>query len=179
MTRFMHANEEILQRMTTPRGKFLTNGNFISLYYAVFVPDKKETLWSRHTCQIMKMKQNRMQVITCTARIKYVALLNVLFYKWLGYPAGISGWHCAAVTTTISPAHACLSMGASPQKSNVRCYPSPLVEKDPALHRGLGGPASQPVTEKHHYWARFASERGGCHDCTMTTILLTVYLFCI
>lgn len=96
---------------------------------------------------------------TCKARIKYVALLNVLFYKWLGYPAGISGWHCAAVTTTISPTHACLSMGASPQKSNVRCYPSPLIEKGPAQHRGLAGPASLLATEKHHYWARCTSER--------------------
>ena len=90
------------------------------------VPVKKETPW-RYTW-FMSMKQNHMQVITRKARIKYVALLNVLFYKWLGYPAGISGWHCAAVTTTISPTHACLSMGASPQKSNVRCYPSPLIE---------------------------------------------------
>lgn len=112
----------------------------------MLVPDKKETpQW--HTW-FMSTKQNHMQVITRKARIKYVALLNVLFYKWLSYPAGISGWHCAAVTTTISPTHACLSMGASPQKSNVRCYPSPLIEKDPVLHRGLGGPASQLGTEK-------------------------------
>lgn len=51
------------------------------------------------------------QVIARRARIMYVALLNVLFYKWLGFPAGISGRHCAAVSTTVSPAHARLSMG--------------------------------------------------------------------
>lgn len=79
MTRCMHANEEMFLKMTTPEGKFLTNGDFLSLCYAVFVPDKTETLRRQHTCQIMNMKQN--QVITCTARIKYVALLNVLFYK--------------------------------------------------------------------------------------------------
>lgn len=123
------------------------------------------TQMATHDAQIMNMKQDRTEVTTCKARIKYVVLLNVLFYKWLGYPAGISGWHCAAVTTTISPTHACLSMEASPQKSNVRCYPSPLIERDPAQHRGLGGPASKLETEKLHYWACFVLEHGGCHDC--------------
>lgn len=142
--------------------------------HTMFTPDKTDTPQC-DTCQLMKTKQKHMQVITRKAKIKYVALLNVLFYKWLGYPAGISGWHCAAVTTTMSPTHACLSIGASPQKSNVRCYPSPLIEKDPAHHRGWGGPASHTVTEKHHYWAPFALLSSGCHECSMTTWLLTVY----
>lgn len=167
----MHANEEISLSMITLQGKFLPIGNFISLC----APDKKNKTLQWHTCRPMNAKQICMQVITRKARIKYVALLNVLFYKWLAYPAGIRGWHCAAVTTTISLAHACLSMGASSQKSNVRCYPSPLAEKDPVQHWGLGGPASQPATEKHHYWARFALERCACHDCTMTTILRIIY----
>ena len=115
---------------------------------------------------------------TCKARIKYVALLNVLFYKWLGYPAGISGWHCAAVTTTISPTHACLSMGASPQKSNVRCYPSPLIEKGPACATSgarrpgfCAGDGKTPLLSSLHFRA--------CHDRTMTTILLSLYTFYI
>lgn len=139
----------------TPQGKFLTNGNFIS---HCDTPDKKKTLWW-HTCQIMNLKQNHMQVITCKSRIKYVALLNVLFYKWLSYPAGISGWHCAAVTTTISPTHACLSMGAPPQKSNVRCYPSPLIEKDPPS--GALRPCFLAGDGKTPLLSSFGLERGG------------------
>lgn len=38
------------------------------------------------------MRRVCVQVIARKARIKSVALLNVLFYKWLGFPAGISGW---------------------------------------------------------------------------------------
>lgn len=78
---------------------------------------------------VKSTKQNHMQMTTHKVRLKFMASLNVLFYKWLGYPAGIIGWQCAAVTTaSITPTHACLSTGASPQKSNVRCYPSPLIE---------------------------------------------------
>lgn len=100
---------------------------------------------------------------TCKARIKYAVLLNVLFYKWLGYPAGISGWHCAAVTTTISPTHACLSMGASPQKSNVRCYPSSHIEKNPAQHWGARRPCflavdgKTPLLSLFCFWAWWLS----------------------
>lgn len=43
----------------------------------------------------------------------------------LGSVAGI-----APLSPPPSPTYACLSTGASPQKSNVRCYPSLLIEKD-------------------------------------------------
>lgn len=87
------------------------------------------------------MRRVCVQVIARKARIKSVALLNVLFYKWLGFPAGISGWHRAAVTTAVSPAHACLSMGASSQKSNVRCYPSPTRREAPSAPLGARRPS--------------------------------------
>lgn len=50
------------------------------LCHTMFTPDKTDTPQC-DTCQLMKMKQNHMQVITHKAKIKYVALLNVLFYK--------------------------------------------------------------------------------------------------
>lgn len=87
------------------------------------------------------MRRVCVQVIARKARIKSVALLNVLFYKWLCFPAGISGWHRAAVTTAVSPAHACLSMGASSQKSNVRCYPSPTRREAPSAPLGARRPS--------------------------------------
>lgn len=90
----------------------------------------------------------------------------------LGSVAGI-----APLSPPPSPTYSCLSTGASPQKSNVRCYPFPLIEKDPGCVGGLGGPASESVTEKHHYRACLALERGGYHDCAMTTVLRGVYLF--
>lgn len=124
------------------------------------------------------MRQRCMQVITCKARIKYEALLNVLFYKWLSYPAGISGWHWAAVTTAISNLRMSEHRGLS---SKVKCQmlSIPTHREGPGPCQGLGGPASELVTEKHHYWARFALKHDCCHDCTMTTILTSVYLFYI
>lgn len=130
MTGFMNSNEEILFSAT--RKPFLPVGHFTARLH----PTRKK----HHNGTPANAAHIGTQVIARKARIKYVALLNVLFYKWLGYPAGISAWHCAPVTTTISPTHACLSMGASSQKSNVRCYPSPLSEKDPAAPSGAQRP---------------------------------------
>lgn len=76
-----------------------------------------------------------------------------------------------------SPTYACLSTGALSSKVKCQMLSIPTRREGPGLCRGLGGPAFELVTEKHHYWARFALEHDCCHDCTMTTILTSVYLF--
>lgn len=101
------------------------------------------------------MKQDCVEVTTCKARIKYVALLNVLFYKWLSYPAGISGWHCAAVTTTISATHACLSMGALSSKVKCQMLSIPSYREAPGAASGARRTCFELEVEKHHYWAGF------------------------
>lgn len=129
---------------------------------------------------VQYMRQICMQVITCKARIKYVALLNVLFYKWLGYPAGISGWHCAAVTTAISNLRMSEHGGLS---SKVKCQmlSIPTHREGPGPRRGLGGSEAlllgwwwkKTITELPLLWSTTVV------TSAMTTILTSVYLFYI
>lgn len=112
--------------------RLLTTGRLISLQHTVW-----DLLSKRNGSRcLVNMQQIHTQVITCKAKIKYVALLNVPFYKWLGYPAGISGWHCAAVTTTVSPTHACLSMGALFSKVKCQMLSIPTRRERPGAPSG-------------------------------------------
>lgn len=64
------------------------------------------------------------------ARMEYLALLNVLFYKWLSHPVGISGRH------GVPPPRTSEHVGGVPSK--VKCHtPSiPTWRKGPSLTVG-------------------------------------------